>query len=54
MAHGGGCGRFRAVYADDDSRLRSVRMRTLVGQWLWGLHHSRRGVGERVMIGGVR
>lgn len=60
MAHGdlrhcSGCGCIRAVCADDDDRrLRSVRTRTLVGQWLWGLHRSRRGVGGRVMIGGMR
>jgi hypothetical protein len=60
MAHGdlrqrrGGCGCIRAVCADDDRRLCSVRMRTLVGRWLWGLHRSRRWVGGRVMIGGMR
>lgn len=52
----GGCGCIRAVCADDDDdrRLCSVRMRTLVGRWLWGLHRSRREVGGRVMIGGMR
>lgn len=39
---------------DDDRRLRSVRMTTLVGQWPWGLRCSRRGVGGRAVIRGMR
>lgn len=40
--------------ADDERRLRSVQMRMLVGQWLWGLRRLRRGLGARVMIRGMR
>jgi hypothetical protein len=60
MAHGdlrhcSDRGYILAVRADDDGRRPcSVRVRTLVGQWLWGLHRSRRGVDGRVMIGGMR
>jgi hypothetical protein len=60
MAHGDlrhcscGCGCIRAVCADDDRRLCSVRRGTLAGRWLWGLRHSRRWVGGKVMIGGMR
>src|SRR6266852_5063934 len=50
-----GYGWIRVVCADDDRRLLcSVRMRTLVGRWVWGLHRSRRGVGGRVMRGEMR